>query len=287
MQAQRVWPMVSMAVMQQGIKLPAMLPNFDEAIKNLKPVASYSWIDKDGIYSHYQGSGVEVGAIAAVGVTAAVVMPALAKIKKKAKRLVSATNLKSIGAALNVYAFDYQDKYPPNFELLIKEADLNPKSLVSSQKPKNFKGPSYIYISGQTTKSDPGNILVYENPAYQFDSTNVLFVDGHVERVKCKKFIKDIKGTYKRLGKEAPEIKFLRQIKLEKKIQQHHKEFEQQMKKSREKVKKQLQEQKKKKDQQNKEVKSKTEPVQPKPVEPKKHNRKKVGRKVVADVRPS
>lgn len=243
MQAQRLWPAVSMGLMQQGIKVPAMLPNFDEALKDLKPAASYGWLDKDGIYSHYQGSGVEIGTVAAVSMTAAIVMPAMAKTKKLSTRLVSGTNLKCIANALNVYAFDYQDKYPPNLELLIKEADLSPKSLVSPQKPKHFKGPSYIYIPGQSGASNPANIIIYENPEYQHDGTNVLYADGHVEYVKRFKFIKDLKATYKHLGKEAPEVKFQRDFQIEIREHKHDKDFHDQMEKSQEKIKKQLEQQ--------------------------------------------
>lgn len=269
-QLQQVWPMVTMMAMRYGTKLPAMLPNFDDAMKDLTPSASYSWFDKDGAYSRYKGSGVEVGAAAIVGgaMGVAIVMPALGKVKKLSTSLVSATNLKVIGRACMVYAFDNTDTYPPNLEILIKEADLSPKTLVSPQKPKNFKGPSYIYIAGQDGPSNPGNILVYENPAYLLDKTNVLYVDGHVERVKCDKFIKDLKATYKRLGKEAPEIKFLKDIQAGKKNKQDQ-EFQEQMKKSQEKIKKQLEEQEKTKDLQKKDVK-------PKKVRPKKGGHKAV-----------
>lgn len=259
MQMQRLWPMVTMGAMQQGIKLPAMLPNFDDALKGLTPAASYGWFDNEGIYSHYEGSGIElgVGVVAGGAMGAAILMPALGKTKKLATRLVSGTNLKGLANAINVYAFDYEDKFPPNLEILIKEADVSPKSLVSPLKPKNFKGPSYIYIAGQHGTSHPANILAYDNTEYQRDGTNVLYVDGHVAYVKCGQFIKDLKATHERLGREMPEIKFLNEIEQEKKtkklmqrlgdderveIKKLDEGFEVILKQSHEKVKKQMEE---------------------------------------------
>ena len=42
----------------------------------------------------------------------AILMPALGRVKKMAQRLVCGTNLKGLGNALNVYAFDYRDEFP-------------------------------------------------------------------------------------------------------------------------------------------------------------------------------
>jgi len=273
MQAQRVWPMVSMAVMQQGIKLPAMLPNFDEAIKDLKPAASYSWTDKDGVYSHYQGSGIEVGTVAVVGVIAAVLMPALAKAKKQAKKIVSTSNLHQISVACMLYANDTNGNLPPSLdgpELQKYLGDSGKRVLVSSRKPKTFSGPSYIYVKGQNIKMNSQNIIAYENTKYLHDSTVAVFLDGHVEQLKANAFVKKLKATYKRLGKEAPIVRFLSDIPMEiKQVPAEDIKFQQQMKESKKKVKKQLDEQQKKKNQPKKKVK-------PKKVKPKKTGHKAV-----------
>lgn len=121
---------------------------------------------------------------------------------------VSAMKLRAIGKTCLIYANDYGDKFPPNLRELVEKEELSLKTLESPRKPKDFDGLSYIYISGQTIEMNPGNILVYENPAFCSDMINVLFLDTHVEAVKPDKFLRELKATYKRLGKEMPEVKF-------------------------------------------------------------------------------
>ena len=217
-QLQRFWPIVSMAAMNYGVTLPPVLPTFEEAAKEMKPAASYSWFDKKGAYSSYTGSGIEIGAGAAVGtaVGAAVMMPALNKAKQQAKWIVSVSNLKDIGIASMVYESDNQGKMPPNLEVLVNQAGLRAGALQSKLRPDNFEGPSYIYVPGQAAGSDAANVLAYENPAYLCDTTVVLFIDGHVEKMKRKHFIMELKATYQRLGKEMPEVRFKKDIEREK-----------------------------------------------------------------------
>jgi prepilin-type processing-associated H-X9-DG protein len=120
----------------------------------------------------------------------------------------SAMKLRGIGKACLIYANDYDDKFPSNLQELVEKVELSPRTLESPRKPKDFDGPSYIYISGQNVTMDPGNILVYENPAFCSDNINVLFVDSHVEAMKPDAFLKELEATYKRLGREMPDIKF-------------------------------------------------------------------------------
>lgn len=101
--------------------------------------------------------------IAIIAMLLAILMPALGKVKKLAMRLVCGTNVKGLGTAMNVYAFDYDDEFPkqgktgdvtwsdttpgyriPNkpwdaatevtigasLYMLVREADVSPKSFV-------------------------------------------------------------------------------------------------------------------------------------------------------------
>lgn len=99
--------------------------------------------------------------IAIIAMLLAILMPALNKVKKLAMRLVCGTNVKGLGTAMNVYAFDYDDQFPrksgsriwadttgnwenpnANFRnngnvtiaaslyMLIREADVSPKSFI-------------------------------------------------------------------------------------------------------------------------------------------------------------
>lgn len=84
-----------------------------------------------------------------------------------------------------------------------------PETLESPLKPAGFKGPSYIYIVGQSGKDEPGNIVAYENTEYCAEGVNVLYLDGHAWKGrKNDVFLRDLEATYKRLGRKMPEIKF-------------------------------------------------------------------------------
>ena len=202
--------MATMFAAREGIKLPIVLPSLTNIIQDVSPSYYYSWSDAQGIRSHYSGAGIEVsmGAVAGGALGMGILMPALARTRQVAFRMVSATNLSGIGKSLLIYANDYDDEFPPNLDVLAKTMDLPPKVFENKRKPANFNGPTYIYIAGQNTSMDPENIVVYENPEYCTDGVNVLYMDSHVDFVTPDEFMLDLKETYERLGREMPEIKF-------------------------------------------------------------------------------
>jgi len=210
MQIQQVWPMLTMGVMQAGVKLPVLLPSLSEIAKDLGPGCGYNYFSPEGMRWHYRGPGVEGSQIGVGGaaVGAAVLMPALARGRQKAYVMTSATNLSCIGKACLIYANDYDDKLPPDLQTLVTEAELSPMALESKRKPKGFDGPSYIYVAGQTAEMYPGNIVAYENPAFCQDNINVLFLDSHVELMKPDAFRHELEATYEKLGRQMPEIRF-------------------------------------------------------------------------------
>lgn len=113
--------------------------------------------------------------IAIIAMLLAILMPALGKVKKLAMRLVCGTNVKGLGTAMNVYAFDYDDEFPvqgqggprtwgektnswaeldggPDWDaeskitieaslyMLVREADVSPKSFICpATSDKEFK----------------------------------------------------------------------------------------------------------------------------------------------------
>ncbi len=208
--AQQFWPMASMFAAQAGLQLPAMLPSLESIIKEMKPSCRAHWLASDGLHMRYQGPGLEVSlsSVAGAGVAMGVLMPALAKTRDLAYRKSSQANLSGIGKACLVYANDHGDKLPPDLQALVKEVELPPQALESKRKPKDFNGPSYLYVSGQTVAMQPGNIVAYENPEYCTEGLNVLFLDTHVEFMKPDAFRRELKETYARLGKPMPEVKF-------------------------------------------------------------------------------
>jgi prepilin-type processing-associated H-X9-DG protein len=206
----QVWPMASMFAMQAGVKLPPTLPALEPIIQDMQPGCRARWLGPDGLYVRYQGPGIEVSLSSVAGVSfgMGVLMPALARVRQLAFRMTSGTNLSGIGGACHFYAANHDDKMPPDLQTLVKEAALAPKALESKRKPRDFAGPSYVYIPGQTTAMNERNVLAYEDPAYCTEGVNVLFLDGHVEFMKPDAFRQALKATYERLGRKMPEIKF-------------------------------------------------------------------------------
>ena len=209
---QQLWPLATMYVAQQGITLPLILPNLSNIINDVTPSIQYSYFDQKGLHSYYKGAGIEPGiaAIAGGAIGAGVLLPSIMKTQQVADRMETRTNLPAIGKAMLIYANDHEDEYPPNLLTLAKESKLDPKVFESQRKPANFDGPSFIYIAGQTTSSDPRNILVYENTAFCTNDIAVLFVDSHSVLMTKSDFLKSFEATYTRLHKQMPEIKFNR-----------------------------------------------------------------------------
>jgi prepilin-type processing-associated H-X9-DG protein len=194
-----------------GLKLPFVLPQLSHIAQNMGPSCQYSWFDTQGLRSYYRGSGIEpsIGAVAGGAIGAGVLMPALARTKQQARQVASMTNLKQLGLAVIMYADDHDGKLPDSFEQ-IEEYHKAPELLVSPLKPKDFTGPSYIYVNGHSmnTESPASQIIAYENPGYCQDAINTLFLDGHVEKMQKERFLEMLESTYKQLGREMPEIKF-------------------------------------------------------------------------------
>ena len=207
--AQQFWPMALMFAAQAGFKLPPTLPSLESIIKDMKPSCRARWLGADGLYTQYQGPGLEVSlsSVAGAGVAMGVALPALAKARDQARNAASMSNLKQIGLGLHMYGKDHQDNLPADLEQA-KSYWGNARVLESPRKPKDSAGPSYIYIPGQSLSMNPGNMVAYENPEFSADSLNVLFLDGHVERMKPDAFRRELKETYERLGKPMPEVKF-------------------------------------------------------------------------------
>jgi hypothetical protein len=86
---QRIWPMGAMLAGTQGVQLPMVLPSLDHLMTDLVPVCNYS-TDKDGgIYTHYEGTGVELAVGAGIGAGVGLAMPAIMKSRAKASESVT------------------------------------------------------------------------------------------------------------------------------------------------------------------------------------------------------
>lgn len=219
---QQFWPMATMFLTSQGVALPAMLPTGGEAVESMTPSYEYTWFDDSGLRYHYNGSGIEanLGAVGGLAIGTAVVMPALSKVKSQAQEIVLAAdhgygtmqNLKQIGLGCHLYANDHDGVFPTDLNVLVAEYGVEAEMIVSSQKPADFEGPSFIIVTGQTIDSPLTNILIYENTEYLnhgCSSINALYCDGHVEKIDVDRFITELMATYDQMGVEMPVIRFM------------------------------------------------------------------------------
>jgi hypothetical protein len=208
---QQFWPMITMVAGQQGIKLPFMLPSLSHIVKDMEPSCQYSWFDAEGLRCRYQGAGIEpsLGAVAGTGIGTGILMPALAKARDRAKQAVSLSNLHRLAICLKIWSDDHKGKLPKTLEEA-KPYYHDDKLLESPRKPKDFDGPSYVYIPHETPniKKAAYYIVVYENPEFCEDKITVLFLDYSVRAMSQEEFLKALEETYEFLGKEMPEIRF-------------------------------------------------------------------------------
>jgi len=151
------------------------------------------------------GICVPVAALPVIALMMGIMMPALAKTRTIAFRMVCAQNLSALGKAMLIYANDYNDMYPTSSkwcDLLIEHAEVNQKSFCckgAQQGPCNYAMNKNVEKLGTLTppdmvllfESQPGwnqsggpEILSTDN--HQGDGCNVLFVDGHVDFVRTE-----------------------------------------------------------------------------------------------------
>ncbi|NIP23838.1 MAG: hypothetical protein GWN67_03590 [Phycisphaerae bacterium] len=122
---------------------------------------------------------------------------------------VSLFNVRVICRASVLYADAHQQSIPTSMED-IKSFLKGGIMMESPKKPKDFDGPSYIFVKAldgkklNDFKAPHEYVLVYENPAFCVDYINVGFLDGHEEKMTLATFRKALEGTYKKLGEPMP-----------------------------------------------------------------------------------
>jgi hypothetical protein len=211
MMADRFWPMAAMFAQQAKIKLPAMLPDISAVVNQMGPGSDMLWSESDGLYMRSQGP-IPTGGMALVAVTAGMgaLVPALGTARSEARSTVSLSNIRQISMGCIMYAED-QGKMPANLQD-IKSYIGDERTLESPQKPKDFPGPSYIYVDALAGKKmdelkfPEEIVIIYENPAFSSDEINVGFLDGHCEKMTQFAFRKVLEETYKQLGQPMPNM---------------------------------------------------------------------------------
>lgn len=135
----------------------------------------------------------------------AIMMPALARTKAMAQRMVCATNLSGLDKAMLIYANDYNDMFPTTSkwcDLLIEHNEVNRTTFRCRGAP---EGPCNYAMNKNVeklgTNSPPDMVLLFESKTgwnqsggpeilttdnHHGEGCNVVFVDGHVHFVKTK-----------------------------------------------------------------------------------------------------
>jgi rRNA maturation protein Nop10 len=208
----QMWPMMTMAMQKESkFKLPMTLPPGDVIAKHMGIEVSYSWFDQNGLWVHGKGpmgSSSVSGTVAFAAIGAAVALPAMGQAREAAKRAMSTSNLRQICIGLIAYSADNNGNFPTDLNVLVEKKIITKETLTSPLKPANFDGPSYIYIPGLKADSKPGTVMIYENPAYQCEGTNIGHIDASVTWVKPEVLVDELKKTYEILGKPMPKVEF-------------------------------------------------------------------------------
>lgn len=183
---------------------PAELPTLPELLADSHNYVAVSSTDSDGIV--YAGIGDAAPAPAMIGSAAlatSVLLPSLSRARFVSKMAVSESNLRTIGQACTIYANDHQDLLPDSLDTLIAEGLLTHQVL---QSPVSPASPSaYVYIpridSLAKVRNPSRSVLAYE-VVHKERKALVLFVDGHVEKVRLERFRTLLQETYKELDRE-------------------------------------------------------------------------------------
>lgn len=186
---------------------PDWLPPLNKIEKYLWPHMGAMSADADGITFEQYGSLPCLGATAlpAVGVAAAVALPALAKTRHEARVVGTQVNLRNIGMAIQAYEID-TGKYPPDLDALVAKEMITPNVLVSPSSgkpaPKLVSGKllgavDFVYIMpiGERT---PEQVVCFERPENNGNrGTWVLYSDGTVKWLNAANFPESMKKAMK------------------------------------------------------------------------------------------
>jgi prepilin-type processing-associated H-X9-DG protein len=140
-----------------------------------------------------------IGIVVIGGMLISVLLPSLCRSSETANRVKCASNLRQIGAALELYAKAHGGHYPNDLRALLVDGDITSECFVcpsSNDIPATGATPqavsaglgeaghcSYVfYGQGLSTPLDPDRAIVAENlQDHGGVGMNILFGDGHVE----------------------------------------------------------------------------------------------------------
>jgi len=166
--------------------------NIEATFSSDRPMEIARWLDRWFI--------LVAGFLVLVCLTVSLMMPSLQRGPHRTLRIRSASNLRQIGQAIELYERDNNGTFPDTFGVLLMNEDITSADFVSPQSndtPAEGVTPrevaanltagghlSYVYLgrglTTQTVKDD--FVIAYERPGlWPNGGGNILFGDGHVE----------------------------------------------------------------------------------------------------------
>ena len=140
-----------------------------------------------------------IAAAVVVASTYAIVRPNIIICTEPATRIRCASRLRQIGQALAIYCRDQGGAFPPTFDEVLLNGDIQPDVFICPatgdepaeggnphERLRDFRKPghnSYVYVIGSLPEKSvtPAHVLAHEPLRNHTDGMNVLYGDGHVD----------------------------------------------------------------------------------------------------------
>jgi hypothetical protein len=195
--------MLSMAATPSSPPRLDLIPTLAQALEKASDAVSVSKLDNDGVWYEQYGSGGTLSAYIGGGaLVGAVLMPSIVEARSAAKEVVVMANLRSLGAGIHMYAAEHKDALPKSLDELVDAGVMLGSAMTSPLLEGDER--AIVYVGGSSIgKLNPQDVLAYHKRVPGSEEMLVLFLDGHVERMRIELFQQRLMDTYKRQNREA------------------------------------------------------------------------------------